>query len=166
MYQRIYKTLRFFAEHVECTELNKTQIGRAKAALEAFSDVHIQTLDSYCGGIVRQCANRYGIKPDFVTGSSDGERQVKDMAFRYILQNAENSAVQAFSEPGKIQDFAENVFAKIILKHTSLATEAGWFSDRLKNQVKEIPIKVGKCVNLTQDESLQLYKLLYKILEK
>ena len=37
---------------------------------------------------------------------------------------------------------------------------------KLKNQVKEIPIKVGKCVNLTQDESLQLYKLLYKILEK
>ena len=138
MYHRIYGTLKMYAEHKVCEQLTLEQQQLAKQALESFSDVHIQTLDSYCAGIVRQCANRYGIKPDFVTGSSDGERQVKDMAFSYILQNAENPAVQTFSEPGKLQDFAEKVFAKILLEHTSLATEAGWFSDRLKHQTKEI----------------------------
>ena len=154
MYHRIYLTLKMFAEHEVCEQLSSEQQQRAKEALMSFSDVHIQTLDSYCGGIVRQCANRYGIKPDFVTGSSDGERQVKDMAFRYILQNAENSAVQAFSEPGKIQDFAENVFAKIILQHTSLATETGWFSDRLKNQVKEIADAWNKLIIGKEEDSL------------
>ncbi len=138
MYHRIYGTLKMYAEHEVCEKITLEQQQLAKKALESFSDVHIQTLDSYCAGIVRQCANRYGIKPDFVTGSSDGERQVKDMAFSYILQNAENPAVQTFSEPGKLQDFAEKVFAKILLEHTSLATEAGWFTQRFKHQTKEI----------------------------
>lgn len=138
MYHRIYGTLKKFAEHEVCEQLTLEQQRLAKEALESFSDVHIQTLDSYCAGIVRQCANRYGIKPDFVTGSSDGERQVKDMSFSYILQNAENPAIQAFSEPGKLQDFAEKVFAKILLEHTSLATEVGWFSKSFKHQTKQI----------------------------
>lgn len=34
----------------------------------------------------------------------------------------------------------------------------------LQNQVKEIPISVGKCINLDEKESIELYKLLYKIL--
>ena len=138
MYQRIYKTLRFFAEHEECTELNKTQIGRAKAALEAFSDVHIQTLDSYCASILRTCANRYGIKPDFVTGTGDGTRQVKDSAFKFVLQHKDSSGIQTFADPGKLQDFAENIVAKIILDHTSLATESGWFTQKFAIQLQKI----------------------------
>lgn len=42
-------------------------------------------------------------------------------------------------------------------------TESG---KMLKNQVSEIPSQVGKCVNLNQNEALEMYKLLYKILEK
>ena len=34
----------------------------------------------------------------------------------------------------------------------------------LKKQACQIPAKMGKCVNLSQDESSQLYDLLYKIL--
>ena len=34
----------------------------------------------------------------------------------------------------------------------------------LKNIAKDIPIEISKCVNLSEDESIELYKLLYKIL--
>lgn len=34
----------------------------------------------------------------------------------------------------------------------------------LKNKAKEIPMKMGKCVNITDDEAIFLYKILYKIL--
>ena len=138
MYDRIYRTLKLFAEHEVCENLTVEQKTLAQQALESFSDVHIQTLDSYCSSIVRQCANRYGIKPDFVTGSADGQRQVKDLAFTYILQNAENQAVQAFCEPGKLQEFAEHVFAKIILENTSLATKQGWFTEHFEIQTQKI----------------------------
>ena len=138
MYQRIYDTLRFFADHDTDDKLKPVHKQRAQKALEAFSEVHIQTLDSYCSGIVRQCANRYGIKPDFVTGSGDGERQVKDSAFRFIMKNRESPAVKYFANPGALQDFAENIFAKIILEYTSLATEDGWFLKNFAKQTKEI----------------------------
>ena len=36
----------------------------------------------------------------------------------------------------------------------------------LKEQAKFVPVQMGKCINLTSDESLQLYKLLYKLLDK
>ena len=62
MYERIYKTLYFFAQNPETPALEKK---RAQLALEEFSDTHIQTLDSYCNSIVKQAANRYGIRPDF-----------------------------------------------------------------------------------------------------
>lgn len=34
----------------------------------------------------------------------------------------------------------------------------------LKMQAKDIPLKLGKCVNLDEKESLELYRLLYKVL--
>lgn len=127
MYQRIYDTLKKF----ESYELSKK-------ALENFTNAHIQTLDSYCSTIVRQCANRYGIKPDFSAGSADCERDVKDKAFVYILQHAKSPSVQAFAKPGQLQNFAEKTFADIILKYTSLATEQGFFIKKLAVQTKKI----------------------------
>lgn len=35
---------------------------------------------------------------------------------------------------------------------------------KLKNKARNIPIKVGNCINLTKDETIGLYQLLYKIL--
>ena len=35
----------------------------------------------------------------------------------------------------------------------------------LKNNAKKVPDKLGKCINLEQKESKQLYDLLYKVLE-
>ena len=43
MYERIYKTLSFFTENPQTPEKEKQ---RAREALEDFSNVHIQTLDS------------------------------------------------------------------------------------------------------------------------
>jgi len=34
----------------------------------------------------------------------------------------------------------------------------------LRKKAKDIPEEIGKCVNLTQDEAMTLYKILYKIL--
>lgn len=156
MYQRIYRTLWEFANHKELTQndfakkgwsneriqkyneafkdLTEDKRQLAKKALEDFAEAHIQTLDSYCAGILRQCANRYGIRPDFTTGSSDGERQVKDSAFSFVVKNMENQALNSFYEPGKIQDFAENTFAAIINNYTSLATPKNFFKQNFEKQ--------------------------------
>lgn len=36
----------------------------------------------------------------------------------------------------------------------------------LRKNAKDVPVEISKCVNLTQEESIQLYKILYKILDK
>lgn len=38
--------------------------------------------------------------------------------------------------------------------------------EKLKEKVKDIPFKVADCVSLATEEAKELYKLLYKILEK
>ena len=35
----------------------------------------------------------------------------------------------------------------------------------LRLKAKDVPIEMGKCINLSKDEAIQLYKTLYKILE-
>lgn len=138
MYQRIYDTLNFFANHKSCPELSEKEIQLAKEGLADFANAHIQTLDSYCSDIVRQCSNRYGVRPDFTVASSDGQRNIKDLAFKFILQNAENPAVKKIVQPGKLQDFAENEMANAILKFTSLASPDGFFSAKIPNQIAEV----------------------------
>jgi DNA-binding MarR family transcriptional regulator len=37
---------------------------------------------------------------------------------------------------------------------------------KLKERAKVVPVEIGKCINLSQEESITLYKLLYKMLRK
>ena len=138
MYQRIYQSLSFFANKGQSPDLTSENINLAKEALNSFSNAHIQTLDSYCGGIVKQCANRYGIRPDFTTGSSDSGRDIKNKAFEFVIENKENLAVKTFADPGKLQDFAENTLGSAIENYTSLGTEKDFFVKKLYLQRREI----------------------------
>lgn len=36
--------------------------------------------------------------------------------------------------------------------------------DKLKNEALEIPQKIGKCINLSEEEAITLYSLMYKVL--
>jgi len=61
MYRRI---------HLLLTEIAENETGlkaqRARKALDDFIHARIQTLDSYSAALVKQCAPRYGISPDFI----------------------------------------------------------------------------------------------------
>ncbi len=37
---------------------------------------------------------------------------------------------------------------------------------KLKERATVVPVEIGKCINLTKEESITLYKLLYKMLRK
>ncbi len=41
-------------------------------------------------------------------------------------------------------------------------TEKGW---ALRDEVKDIPAKVGECITLPQEEAFELYRLLHKLLD-
>ena len=135
MYSRIYQTLKKFSldERVPAKERKNAQ-----EAVKDFANVHIQTLDSYCGGVVRQAANRYGIKPDFSTGSNDSSKNIQNLALPFVLKHRNNPAILYFSESGKLEDFANDFFAKVVTSYTSLADGENPFSKYLPIQVKQI----------------------------
>lgn len=141
MYERIYQTLQSFAENPATPLLEKN---RAKEALHNFSKAHIQTLDSYCAYIVRQAAPYYGISPDFSTGNPECYRSIKDLAFKFVIEHRDSPTIQFFSEPGKIDDLAYELFAKTIYNYTSLADIADddgkihKFEKMLVNQTEEV----------------------------
>lgn len=165
MYRRIYDTLKFFAEYKKGSQTQKAEaeadlteekINRAKEALKDFSNTHIQTLDSYCAQIVRQCANRYGLTPDFQVASADAERDIKNEAFKFLLKNIESDAVKAFVSPGALQTFAENVFAFTVIKYTTIATEKGYFLEKLKKQAEEITAVWNYIVTEVKDSRFKI----------
>ncbi|MEE1165617.1 MAG: UvrD-helicase domain-containing protein [Treponema sp.] len=135
MYARIYSNLGKFANNEKTPQ---PQRDRAKKALDDFANVHIQTLDSYCGGVLRQSANRYGIRPDFTTGSADSISGIKTKALSFVLAHRDNPAVLAFSKPGELQTFAEDFFASIIANYTSLATPENIFSTFIEIQKEKV----------------------------
>ncbi|MGI5097489.1 UvrD-helicase domain-containing protein [Treponema socranskii] len=151
MYARIYKTLVFFSKNERVPERQRKNAARA---VSEFADARIQTLDSYCGAVVRQAANRYGIRPDFTTGSTDSERNIKNLALPFVLKNLSRPGIRHFAEAGKVQEFSDSLVAKIIGEYTSLATESGRFMRSLETQKSIISDAWKKIVSDKTDGSL------------
>lgn len=135
MYQRIYQILSFFANNPNTPELERK---RAFAALEDFSEVHIQTLDSYCSGIVKQAANQYGIRPDFNSGTAEASEEIKKLALPFVFSHKNNPAIKAFVKPGNYQAFADEILSETIEKNTSLISPDNFFTERLALQKAKI----------------------------
>lgn len=135
MYERIYKTLSFFAENPETPEKEKQ---RAREALEDFSNVHIQTFDSFCKGIVEQASSEYGIRPDFSVGEGDSETDIRKQALPFVFENRNSEGIKSFAGAGKYQDFADKILADTIIYNTSIITPQNFFVKKLESQKTEI----------------------------
>ena len=133
MYERIYRTLLFFAQNPKTPAAEKK---RAQTALEEFSEAHIQTLDSYCNSIVKQAANRYGIRPDFTAGAGDALEDIKKLALPFVFSNRERKCIQKYADAGRLEDFAYDVLAKAVSEYTTLADPQNYFSSGLESQKK------------------------------
>ena len=135
MYKRIYETLSFFVAQEETPAEEKKH---AADALEDFSNVHIQTLDSYCKHIVEQAATRYGITPDFTVGSSDSESDIKNQALSFVFSNRDSAAISDFATIGNFQNFADSILSNTIIRYSSVAASPNYFCDKLEAQKKEL----------------------------
>ena len=156
MYERIYQTLDFFANEEGTPALEKK---RAALTLEEFSDTHIQTLDSYCNSIVKQAANRYGIRPDFSAGGSDSLEDIKKLALPYVLENKDRPCIQQYAQAGRLEDFAYSVLAEAVNKYTTLADEPDFFVSKLEAQKELLLQSWNQLVcSIQVSELQQLYK--------
>ena len=160
IYQRIYQILRTFSNSAFTPAEEK---GRAKIALKDFNKARIQTLDSYCSTIVKQAANKYGVRPDFKIGNLE---TLKNDALSFVIENKENFALLQFSKPGKLQNLANEFFVPIIENFCDVTCEENFFEKKLKKQKEEIVATwnflIKRPFNLSESEKNRFQDILNK----
>ena len=86
--------------------------------------------------------------------------------------NVKNLGERLYLDSGTLTPVLKKLESKNFIKRTRsdldernlklLLTEKGI---KLMDKVQNVPNEIGSCINLSKEESLQLYRLLYKILD-
>ncbi|MCL1817968.1 MAG: UvrD-helicase domain-containing protein, partial [Spirochaetaceae bacterium] len=126
MYSRIYSFLAARKDNA-----------RARAAIADFYKARISTLDSFCAGIVRSAARRYGIAPDFISGEAEVRELAREAALPFVLDNRENPALLPLLAEGSARGLAEDLFAEAALTYGFAIPQDG-FAAFLRSQEEKI----------------------------
>jgi ATP-dependent helicase/nuclease subunit A len=110
MYSRIYGLL---AAHQENPG--------AREAIREFHKANISTLDSFCAGIARTAARRYGISPDFVIDNAGVRDLAMEAALPFVLEHRDNPALQLLLADKKIRIVADELFAETVILYSSIS---------------------------------------------
>ena len=131
MYSRIYNYL------LDESKRGGASGAKAADALDNFHKARISTLDSFSANIARTAAARYGISPDFSSDDTALRELAREAALRFILDNREAPAVRRLLVDHRIRNISEEVFANIVLNHTSISSPLQ-LDEMLSLQKKEI----------------------------
>jgi len=105
---------------------------RAKAALEDFSKARIQTLDSYCSSIVKQCAPRYGISPDFKIDQERCRDIALEISYPYFISHRNHQAIKKLYSLSGPNDIIREIFANILINHCHIDKPIDFLADTKK----------------------------------
>ena len=124
MNKRIYSLLCVIAD-------NETGIKakRAKDALDDFLHARIQTLDSYSASIVKQCAPRYGINPDFKIDEDRCRELAMEISYPFLVANRNHPAVKKLYSNNHPDAIVSGIFADILFKYTRMDIRLDFLSD-------------------------------------
>jgi ATP-dependent helicase/nuclease subunit A len=124
MFRRIHSLL---------TEIAEKETGlpaqRARRALDDFIHARIQTLDSYSAALVKQCAPRYGISPDFTI---DQERCLKialEESLPFLITHRHHPAIEKLYSDNRPKDIARNIFADVMFNYCQIDKPRDFIAD-------------------------------------
>ena len=106
---------------------------RAQNALDNFIHARIQTLDSYSTAIVKQCASRYGISPEFEIDPERSREIAAEEALPFLIRNRHHPAIEKLYSDNRPNDIAHNIFSDV-LNDCCLADRQRIFYDDIKKQ--------------------------------
>ncbi|MDR2433579.1 MAG: UvrD-helicase domain-containing protein, partial [Treponema sp.] len=155
MYQRIYGTLSYLAEHERGDKQKK-----ARKAVEDFFHARIQTLDSYSSGLVRQGSVRYGISPEFTIDEERCRSLAREEALPFLIARCRHPAIEQLyrrKRPRNSQgadsapaDIAERFFASTVLKYSGI-DEPPDFAGHTKRQFDIVTAEWGEITKFILD---------------
>jgi len=138
MFRRIHLLLSEIAE-------NETGVksSRARRALDDFIHARIQTLDSYCAALVRQCAPRYGINPDFLNDQEKCRQIATEESLAFLITHSHHPAIEKLYSRKQPNKIAGDIFAEILFNHCRIDKPRDFIAD-VKTQFAVICIEWEK----------------------
>jgi ATP-dependent helicase/nuclease subunit A len=127
MFRRIHSFLLEIAE-----KENGVVSERARQALDDFIHAKIQTLDSYSAALVKQCAPRYGISPDFVIDPQRSQEIAVEEALPFLISHRHHPAVERLYANNRPNDIARNIFTEILCNYCFIEKERDFIADAKK----------------------------------
>ncbi|MCL2264516.1 MAG: UvrD-helicase domain-containing protein [Treponema sp.] len=112
MFKRIYSLVSEISENEKGIDAE-----RAKKALDDFIKARIQTLDSYCASIVKQCAPRYGISPDFKIDQERCYNLALEISYPFFIAHRHHPAVERLYSDNRPNDIARDIFANVLFNY-------------------------------------------------
>jgi len=132
MFKRIYSLLSQIAQ-----EESGVHAQRAQKAIDDFIHARIQTLDSYSTSIVKQCAPRYGIRPDFQIDQQRCYNIALEVSYPFFITHRHHPAVKRLYSGNSPNSIVHNIFADVLFNH-SLIDKPCDFSAGLDFQFKTL----------------------------
>ena len=119
---------------------------RARQALNDFAHARIQTIDSYSASIVKQCALRYGISPDFSVDQDRCRNLALEASYPFLIANRNNPAIKMLYSANSPNGIACNIFADTLFNYSRIDKQWDFASD-LKKQFDFLCAEWGKYCN-------------------
>jgi len=124
MYRRIHSLLK---------EISEKETGiraeRARLALDNFIHARIQTLDSYSTALVRQCAHRYGISPDFKIDQERCYELAHEEALPFLISHRRHPAIKRLYQDNRPSDIVRNIFSSVLFDYSQIDNERDFSAD-------------------------------------
>jgi ATP-dependent helicase/nuclease subunit A len=128
MYRRIHLLLTAIAENE-----SGVKAARARQALDDFIHARIQTLDSYSTALVKQCAHRYGISPDFKIDPQRSFEIALEESLPFLIMHRHHPAIEKLYADNRPNDIAHNIFTEILCNYCHI-DKLKDFTDDVKKQ--------------------------------
>ena len=141
MFRRIYSLLTSIANND-----NGIRGKRAQEAINDFIHARIQTLDSYSTALVRQCAPRYGISPDFEIDNERSRDIATEEALPFLITHRRHPAIERLYSDNRPNDIAHNIFSSFLNNYCLIDRQRDLTED-VKNQFDIICSEWQKQIN-------------------
>jgi len=106
---------------------------RARQAIDDFIHARIQTLDSYSTSIVRQCAPRYGINPDFEIDMERSRSIATEEALPFLISHRRHPVIERLYSDNRPNEIAHNIFSEFLNNYCLIDKEKD-FTEDVKKQ--------------------------------
>jgi len=124
MFKRIYSLVSQIAQ-----EESGVQAQRAQKALDDFIHARIQTLDSYSASIVKQCAPRYGISPDFQIDQQRCYNIALEVSYPFFIAHRHHPAVKRLYSGNRPNGIVRNIFADVLFNYCLIDKPRDFMAD-------------------------------------